>query len=164
MTLILEDETKSECAFDKEQTAREVIEAALDYVNCPYEAQINLLLTNNLEIARVNQEFRQINQPTDVLSFPALEFFKAGDFAFLEERPDCFEPESGELLLGDIMLSMDRVRTQSEEYGHSKRREYAFLIAHSMLHLCGYDHMEDQERAEMERRQEEILGLRGYRR
>ena len=71
--------------------------------------------------------------------------------------PDYFDPETGELLLGDIVLSLDRVMAQAEEYGHSPRREYAFLIAHSMLHLCGDDHMEPDEAKEMERRQEEIL-------
>lgn len=159
MTLIFEDETEDNHLFDKERTAREVIEAALDYVKCPYEAQINLLLTNDQEIARVNQEFRQINRPTDVLSFPAIEYKEAGNFEDLDERQECFDPESGELILGDIMLSMDRVCAQAEEYGHSTRREYAFLIAHSVLHLCGFDHMEENERIQMETMQEEVLQI-----
>lgn len=157
MTLIFEDETEETHLFDRERTAREVIEAALDYVSCPYEAQINLLLTDDEEIARVNQEFRQINRPTDVLSFPAIEYSEAGNFEHLEERQECFDPESGELILGDMMLSMERVCAQAKEFGHSMRREYAFLIAHSMLHLFGFDHMEDNERSQMETMQEEIL-------
>lgn len=81
-----------------------------------------------------------------------------GDFSFLEEdSEDCFDPDSGELLLGDIVISADKVAAQAEEYGHSRRREYAFLIAHSMLHLMGYDHMTPEDAAEMERLQEEIL-------
>ena len=66
-------------------------------------------------------------------------------------------PETGELLLGDIVISKDRVIAQAEEYGHEIKREYAFLIAHSMLHLFGYDHMEEEERKTMERMQNEIL-------
>lgn len=157
MTLIFEDETREILSFDKEQIAYQVMEAALDYVNCPYEAQINLLLVDNQEIARMNREFRRIDEPTDVLSFPALEYEQAGSFDFLKEEVDFFDPESGELLLGDIMISMERAKAQAAAYGHSLLREYAFLIAHSMLHLCGFDHMEESERKQMEAMQEEIL-------
>ena len=73
---------------------------------------------------------------------------------------DCFDPDSGELILGDIILSVDRVKEQAESYGHSQKRG-AFLVAHSMLHLCGYDHMEESQAAVMERKQEEILGALG---
>ena len=72
---------------------------------------------------------------------------------------DCFEPDSGELMLGDIVISADKVLEQAGEYGHSVKREYAFLITHSMLHLMGYDHMTEEEAKEMERLQEEILAL-----
>ena len=74
---------------------------------------------------------------------------------------DYFDPESGELCLGDIVISVDKVYAQAEEYGHTPRREYAFLIAHSMLHLLGYDHMEPDEAAVMEQKQEEILNRLG---
>ena len=74
-----------------------------------------------------------------------------------EEEADCFEPESGELLLGDIIISAPKVIEQAEKYGHSIRREFAFLIAHSMLHLCGYDHMEENEARIMEQKQEQVL-------
>ena len=75
---------------------------------------------------------------------------------------DYFDPDTGELLLGDIVVSVDKVEEQAEKYGHSTTRELAFLIAHSMLHLCGYDHMDDDERLEMEAKQSEILERRGY--
>ena len=75
---------------------------------------------------------------------------------------DCFNPESGELMLGDIMISVDKVTEQAEKYGHSQKRELAFLVAHSMLHLFGYDHMEDAQRLVMEQKQNEILESRGY--
>ena len=74
------------------------------------------------------------------------------------------DPDTGELILGDIIISVDRVREQAESYGHSRKREFAFLVAHSMLHLCGYDHMEDAEREVMETRQREILAGEGYHR
>ena len=125
---------------------------------CPYEAQVSILITDDDEIHRINLEQRQIDRPTDVLSFPMVNYETPGDFSFLEEdSEDCFDPDSGELLLGDIVISADKVAAQAEEYGHSRRREYAFLIAHSMLHLMGYDHMTPEDAAEMERLQEEIL-------
>lgn len=105
----------------------------------------------------MNLEYRNIDRPTDVLSFPMLEYEMPGDFGGLEEQEDAFDPESGELLLGDIVISSDRVLAQAEEYGHSPLREYAFLIAHSMLHLFGYDHMEEEERLVMEQKQREIM-------
>lgn len=157
MTLNFEEEGDLALPLECEDLAREVINAALDYVNCPYEAEVNLLLTMNEEIHAMNREFRRIDRATDVLSFPMVDYEQAGEFDFLEERDDCFHPESGELLLGDIVISKEKVISQATEYGHSIKREYAFLIAHSMLHLTGYDHMEEAERLEMERMQREIL-------
>ena len=124
-----------------------------------------MVLTDNREIQALNREYRGIDAPTDVLSFPMLEFDTPSDFSQVEAHvEDCFNPETGELILGDIILSVDKIREQAESYGHSQERELAFLIAHSMLHLCGYDHMEDEERKEMEAKQEKILELGGYRR
>lgn len=106
----------------------------------------------------MNRNFRGIDRPTDVLSFPLLNYDTPSDFsAAEEEEADSFDPESGELMLGDIVLSGDKILEQAEAYGHSVKREFAFLVAHSMLHLCGYDHMTEEEAKEMERRQEEIL-------
>ena len=75
----------------------------------------------------------------------------------MEEEAEAFNPESGELMLGDIVISKEKVLAQAEAYGHSPKREFAFLIAHSMLHLFGYDHMEEEERLVMEERQREIM-------
>lgn len=158
MSLFIEEEGGTALPFDVEETARLVVEAALELENCPYEAEVNLLLTTDEEIHRMNMEFRQIDRPTDVLSFPMIEYETPGDFSGIrEESDDFFDPESGELLLGDIVISKDKVMFQAEQYGHSPRREYAFLIAHSMLHLFGYDHMEDEERGIMEERQRRIM-------
>lgn len=156
-SIYYEEEGGVRLPFDPEPVARTVIEEALEYEGCPFEAEVNLLLTTDEEIHAMNREFRQIDAPTDVLSFPMLEYQVPGDFSGFEEAEDAFNPESGELLLGDIVISKDKVLRQAEEYGHSPKREFAFLIAHSMLHLFGYDHMEEDERLVMEQKQREIL-------
>ena len=157
MTLYFEEEGDVKLPLECEALAKRVVEEALDYVGCPYEAEVNLLLTENAQIHEMNKEFRGIDRATDVLSFPMIDYPEPGTFDFLEEQEDCFDPESGELTLGDIVISKEKVLAQAEEYGHSPRREYAFLIAHSVLHLTGYDHMEEEERIEMETLQREIL-------
>lgn len=157
MTLFFEEEGELELDLPCKELAEKVINAALDYVDCPYETEVNLLLTMDDEIQEMNKNFRSIDRPTDVLSFPMIDYEEAGNFDFLEDVMDAFHPESGELMLGDIVISKEKVISQAEEYGHSIEREYAFLIAHSMLHLFGYDHMEDDERIIMEQKQREIL-------
>ena len=157
MTLYFEDEGELKLDLPCEELARTVIEEALDYEECPYEVEVNLLLTTNEEIQKMNAEFREIDRATDVLSFPMVDYEEPGEFEFLEEADEYFHPETGELMLGDIAISKEKVLSQSEEYGHSPRREYAFLIAHSMLHLMGYDHMEEEERLCMEAKQRDIL-------
>lgn len=158
MSLYIETEGNISFSFDAREIAETVVEASLEYVQCPYEAEVSLLITHDEEIREMNREHRGIDRATDVLSFPMLEFERPGDFTGIdEEMSDVFDPESGELMLGDIVISADKVIAQAEEYGHSPKREYAFLIAHSMLHLCGYDHMEDDERKEMEQKQRMIL-------
>ena len=160
MTINFENESITELNLPLEELASVVIEAALDEVECPYEAEVNLLITDNDQIREMNREFRKIDRATDVLSFPMIDYERPGDFDFLdsdEGTEDCLHPETGELLLGDIVISAEKVLEQAEEYGHSVKREYAFLIAHSMLHLSGYDHMEPEEAAVMEQKQREIL-------
>ena len=161
MTLFLEEEGSVRLPFDVKETAELMIETVLEHEGCPYEAQVELLLTTDEEIHMMNREHRGIDRPTDVLSFPMLDVRTPGDLSGVEEMPDAFDPESGELMLGDIVISKDKVIAQAEEYGHSLKREYAFLIAHSMLHLLGYDHMEDGERMVMEKRQREIMEKAG---
>lgn len=157
MTLYFEEEGELALPLESEELARTVIEESLDYIGCPYEAEISLLLTMNEEIRRMNEKFRGIANATDVLSFPMADFERAGDFGFLESADEYFHPETGELLLGDIVVSKEKVVSQAEEFGHSIKREFSFLITHSMLHLMGYDHMEEGERLEMEHMQEKIL-------
>ena len=163
MTIHVEYEAEKRLSLPFEEIIERVVLAALDYEKCPYEAEVSVLLTDNEEIRRINREFRDIDRETDVLSFPMGDFETPSDFGQLEEQSeDYFNPETGELLLGDIVISVDKVEEQAEKYGHSQERELAFLVAHSMLHLCGYDHMEEQERLVMEKKQEEILAAEGF--
>lgn len=169
MSVIFENETKEEFGFDAEELVNTVINQCLDYIQCPFESIVEVTLVDNEEIHRLNKEFRDTDRPTDVLSFPMIEYGEAGDFAFLEEDDDeltaqYFDFDSGELLLGDIVISVDKVKEQAEEYGHSLRRELAFLVAHSMFHLFGFDHMEEEERIHMEAMQREVLEQLGIQR
>lgn len=157
MTLYFEEEGELKLPLECKKLAWQVAEAALSHIGCPYEAEVNLLLTMNEEIRAINREFRNIDRETDVLSFPMVDYENPGDFAFLEEEDSYFDPETGELLLGDIVISKEKVLAQASEYGHTPRREFAFLIAHSILHLSGYDHIEEQDRLTMEQLQREIL-------
>ena len=157
MTIEFEKEYDKDLGINYEEIADKVINAALDYEECPYEAEVSLTLVDNNRIHDINKEFRDIDCPTDVLSFPMVEYDAAGEFAFLEDEDDCFNPETGELMLGDIIISLDKVEEQAIAYGHSFTREYAFLIAHSMLHLMGYDHMTDDDASIMEAKQRAIL-------
>ena len=158
MTLNFEEEVTVPFDFEYESLAREVISFTLDHENCPYESEVNLTLTDNDGIHEINKMYRQIDRPTDVLSFPMLSYEAAGDFSKLEDDyDDNFNPDTGEIMLGDIVISVDKVLEQAESYGHTPRREYAFLIVHSMLHLFGYDHMTPEEAAQMEAKQRQIL-------
>lgn len=159
MTVHFEYEAKKVFSFDYQALMRRVMEKVLEYEDCPYEVEVNVVITDNEEIQKVNQEYRQIDRVTDVLSFPMVEYEEPGDFSKVEEDEMLFHPETGELMLGDIMISIDKVNAQAEEFGHSVERELGFLTAHSMLHLCGYDHMEEKERQVMEAKQREIMDL-----
>lgn len=143
--------------FQVEELIETVVLKAAELAGCPYEPEVNVMLTDNEGIRVINNEQRNIDSPTDVLSFPMLDYEFPCDFSHLEEDDSLFDLDTGALILGDIILSLDRVKSQAESYGHSEKREMAFLIAHSMMHLFGYDHMTEEEAAVMERRQEEVL-------
>ncbi len=163
MTVNIDFEVEKRLDLQFEDIINEIIEAAITYEKCPYECEVSVVITDDEGIHQLNKEARGIDSPTDVLSFPMVDWETPADFDVIdEEDSDIFNPDSGELLLGDIVLNQNRIESQAEEYGHTERRELAFLVAHSMLHLFGYDHMEDDERVEMERRQKEILEGKGY--
>ncbi len=157
MTIYLEEEGETKLPFAESTLAKKVVEGTLNHLHCPYEAEVNLLLTTDPQIREINKEYRGIDKATDVLSFPMVDYKIPGDFSFLEREPDCFDPETGDLLLGDIVISKDKVLAQAKEYGHSPEREFSFLIVHSVLHLTGYDHEEEADRILMEQTQKEIM-------
>lgn len=162
MTFCVENETGEKFPFSIEDTGRLVAEAVLESERCPYDASVNLVFTDSKGIRKLNRESRGIDRETDVLSFPNVDFDMPGVFDIVGNRKaDYFDPDTGELLLGDICICSGKVREQAESYNHSLLREFAFLVAHSMLHLCGYDHMEEADAAVMERKQEEILTALG---
>ena len=156
MTLLLEEEVEIPFTFDYRKVAEDVISQALEVENFPYDVEVSLVLTNDEEIHTLNQQFREIDRSTDVLSFPMMDYPAPGDFSLLDLSA---VSENEELILGDIVISVEHVMAQAKEYGHSFKREYAFLIAHSMLHLMGYDHMSPEEASIMEERQSYILDL-----
>ena len=162
MTFYVENETEVKFDFDIKKILDQVMTQILDQEKCPYEAQVNLLVTDNEGIREYNRKYREIDAATDVLSFPMLSYETEADFSAAEaQEADCFDPETGELMLGDIIISADKVKEQAQKFGHSEKREFAFLTAHSMLHLCGYDHMVKEEAEIMERKQEEALDKLG---
>lgn len=158
MHYFIENETDTTFEFDVEEVVEAVVMQVLDTEMCPYEAQVNVLLTDNEGIRSFNRDYRNIDKETDVLSFPNLDFVEPGFYEIDEDLEAAyFDPETGELILGDIIISVDKVKEQAFNYGHSIKREFAFLVAHSMLHLAGYDHMEPEEAKIMETKQEMVL-------
>ena len=157
MTLDLVNETDIEFDFSFEEIAKKVIDATLEHENFPYDVSVSLTLTDEDTIRQINRDNRDIDRVTDVLSFPFLDFPTRGVYGFLDDDDTAFDPDTGEVILGDIVICLKKVIEQAEEYGHSKLREYAFLICHSMLHLLSYDHMTEEEEAEMFGKQRDIL-------
>lgn len=158
MALFIEKEMDYSFDFDYEKVADQVVSKVLKCESFPFACEVNLVLTGEEEIRQVNKDYRQIDRVTDVLSFPMLSYDKPADFDFLIKNPRLYQnPENEEVSLGDIMLCLPRMEEQAAEYGHSVLREYAFLLTHSMLHLLGYDHMTQDEAAQMEARQKVIL-------
>lgn len=166
MTINIEYETEKVLDLDYESIINEVVNEAVDYEQCPYEVEVNVTLTDNASIHEINKEYRDVDAPTDVLSFPMIDYETPSDFDALSEEfedntEDYFNPDTGELMLGDIVISEEKVLEQAELYGHSPKRELAFLVAHSMMHLFGYDHIEEEERVIMEDKQKEVLNNLG---
>ncbi len=131
------------------QAVQKVGEYILEYENMEGDFEISLTFVDDEEIQNLNRDYRQKDVPTDVLSFPMLEI---EDFDNLEDLA-----QFGPILLGDIIISMPTAQNQAKEYGHSIKREIAFLVCHSILHLLGYDHIDEDERKEMEQMQTDIM-------
>lgn len=159
MTFYVENETEEKFEFNIDELIKALTEKVLETEAVPFkDVTLNVTFTDDASIKEINREFREIDKATDVLSFPAIDFESPADFAGINEgSADYFDPDTKELILGDIMISLERAHAQAEEYGHSFKREIAFLITHSLLHLLGYDHMNDEERKVMEDKQEAVL-------
>ncbi len=158
MAIFFEKEVEFNADFPLEEVAKLAIEASADLEGIPYEFDVTITLVDNETMKEINLEQRGIEKTTDVLSFPNLDFPSPADFSCVEENIMCYvDPDTDNLMLGDIVISVPKLQEQAKEYGHSEKREFAFLIVHSMLHLCGYDHMTDQEAKEMEEKQEQVL-------
>ncbi len=149
---------KIKVLFEEECTIQPLIEKVLEkgaeLENIPFDAEVSVCFTDNEEIRQINYEQRGIDKATDVLSFPMLELVPGKEY---EVGPEDLDPETGRVYLGDIVISSERAEEQAKEYGHSIERETAFLAIHSLLHLLGYDHMNDEERKEMRLHEEAVL-------
>lgn len=163
MTFYVENEVNAEFDFDIEKLSTTVAGKVLELEGCGYDVEIGLTITDDEGIKELNSQFRNIDKPTDVLSFPNVSYDSPSDFSVIEsdQKVDLINPDNGKIMFGDIVINEKRVREQAAEYGHSQKREFAFLVAHSMLHLCGYDHIESDEAAVMEKKQEEVLNSLG---
>ena len=132
---------------------RKAIRAALAAEGVDFPCEVDVLVTGDEEIRRLNREARQVDKSTDVLSFPAFDL-TPGELP----GPEDADPGTGLVPLGDMMISLEHVRAQAKEYGHSNRRELGYLVVHSVLHLLGYDHVDEGEmNAQMRAREEAIL-------
>lgn len=133
------------------------IQGALDAEGISVPCEINVLLTDNEGIREINRDYREIDRATDVLSFPMFEFVPG---AFPEDVSDLLDPGSDLLPLGDMAISVEKVSAQAEEFGHSRQRELGYLTVHSVLHLLGYDHVDEGKmKQQMRGREEAIMAL-----
>ena len=136
----------------------EVLKKASEVLKLNVQLEISLVLTNNEEIQQLNREYRGIDKATDVLSFPLLDLDPSNRDVWLSRLEDNLIPGSGEVMLGDIVISVEKAKEQAEEYNHGIKRELAFLFIHGLLHLLGYDHEKGQKYEQiMNALQEEIL-------
>ena len=136
---------------------RKVIRTALAAEGVDFPCEVDVLLTGDDGIHAINREMRQVDRPTDVLSFPEFDL-TPGELP----GPEDADLGTGLVPLGDMVISMERVAAQAREYGHSNRRELSYLVVHSVLHLLGYDHLDEgPQKAQMRAREEAILGELG---
>lgn len=158
MTIYMEDESGYTFNFSVQEQLDKLVAFVVEQVSCPYEVEISVTLVDKDEIHRLNKQFRDVDRPTDVLSFPMMEYEEPADFTSEVFRQSLsVSPETEELLLGDIVICSQVVCEQAKEYGHAELREFSFLIVHSLLHLFGYDHIEEEDRIQMEKVQREFM-------
>lgn len=154
MVFIENNQSMIEVTNELRELIEVVIDKALKYEGIQFNYDVNVYLVDNEAIKEINKEYRKIDKETDVLSFPMIDFRERGNYEVFEED---FDPETNHVLLGEIVLSLEKAFEQSKEYEHPFIREVAFLIVHSVLHLLGYDHEVEDERKAMRQKEEEIL-------
>lgn len=157
---ILNEQNKITVSRKLRELIKSAARASLGYFGLRDDVEVSVMLTDNEGIRNLNNLHRGIDRATDVLSFPMFEYDEKGD---IHEDYAEFN-EMGEIVLGDIVISLERAREQAEQYGHSFEREVGFLTVHSMLHLLGYDHMTHEEEDEMFGYQKDILDKMGLER
>ncbi len=139
---------------NEEKIIKKVVKEVLKAEDIVHDVDVYITLTNNEEIHKINKEYRDVDRPTDVRSFP---MYERDEIKFLKEKKLSDEEE----ILGDIIVSIEKTKEQAEEYGHSFERELAYLVTHGMLHLLGYDHMIEEEKTVMREREEFVLNKLG---
>lgn len=164
MTVYISYEADLKLHIPYKKIINDCINLCLDYEKVPYECELSVSIVDEDRIHEVNKEFRGMDKATDVLSFPLNDYNKAADFDDFDENAASFNFDTGELMLGDIIISAAHVIKQADEYGHTRKRELAFLTIHSVLHLLGYDHMNEKDEKLMFSKQDAILALGGYKR
>lgn len=145
-------ETEVDCPAGVEPLLEQVITAALEAEEISLPCEINVLLTNDEGIHQINLDMRGVDRPTDVLSFPMFDL-RPGDKPGEGDE----DPDTGLVPLGDMCISLERAQAQAEEYGHSVQRELSYLAVHSVLHLLGYDHVDEGPMKQQMRRREEFI-------
>lgn len=159
MINILFDFSGAELTEEEEKIIENAARQVLKDENHTFDAEISVVVTNDEEIREINRKYRDKDVSTDVLSFPQFEFMKPSVFDKNELHDALLY---GDVVLGDIVLSMETICRHAEEYGHSNKRELTYMIIHSMLHLLGYDHMKQEDKnlmREKEKRTLESLGI-----
>ncbi|HHY83031.1 MAG TPA: rRNA maturation RNase YbeY [Clostridiales bacterium] len=159
MTLLIDNHQDIVSDIDELQEFFEtVLKKTLEHVNADIDAEVSLMLTNNEEIRTLNREYRQKDTATDVLSFPLIDLDPVNQEDWHAALHDNAMPDTGEVVLGDIVISVEKAREQAAEYGHGLKRELGFLMVHGLLHLLGYDHEKNLENEDiMNQLQETIL-------
>ena len=152
-SIVITSEKKGLATIPVRQHIKRCITAALDVQGVDVPCEINVLVTDDAGIHQINREMREVDRPTDVLSFPMFDLEPGQHPEDGEE-----DPETGLVPLGDMCISLERAAAQAEEFGHSVERELSYLTVHSVLHLLGYDHLDEGPmKAQMRAREEAIL-------
>ncbi len=152
MIYFVNDQDKLPVTYKLKMLTRRAVETVLEREQYNNPCEVSVTYTDNQRIHELNLQYRDVDRPTDVLSFPLM------DFSGESEEPVADEPV---VSLGDIVISLEKAKEQADEYGHSFEREVAFLTVHSMLHLLGYDHMEEEEERDMRARQRTVMDILG---